>query len=50
MKTSQLGDELYKKVNVSGSFLISFRVLEPRRVATKIKVRDGNDVGTEEGF
>ena len=50
LKISQLGDELYKKANVSGSFLSRVRVIEPGPVAAKIKVSDWDDVRTEEGF
>ena len=47
---SLFGDELRQKVDIAGSFISCVRVLEPRRVATEIKIGNSVDVGAEKDF
>ena len=47
---SLLGDELYKKFYIAGSFLLSLRVLEPRWVFIEIKVGDWVNVRAKKSF
>ena len=47
---SLFGDELNEKINIARAFLSCVGVLEPRGVATEIKIVNSVDVGAEKDF